>query len=202
MKTQKITKDYQFYNEIMSITKYLDGHKGFIAGGVFKDIFKGKPCKDVDIFFENRKDFFEAVEYFQGLNFIYIYSNGNAVRFKDPENGIDIELIKRFIGGPFETISEFDFTVSMFALSKVKNEYVTTHFDSFFRHLDSNELVLNTVKHPIDTLKRVIRYSKYGFNISNYDLREIIKEITFYDGEDVEDMFYQTENTIQRRSLL
>ena len=48
------------YRQLWWLDKFLAGHKGFIAGGCFKNIFNNERVKDLDIFFESEKDFLEA----------------------------------------------------------------------------------------------------------------------------------------------
>lgn len=43
--------------QIRWLDKYMEGHKGFIAGGCFKNILSGERVKDIDIFFESESDF-------------------------------------------------------------------------------------------------------------------------------------------------
>lgn len=50
--------------QIRWLDKYMEGHKGFIAGGCFKNILSGEKVKDIDIFFESEDDFQEAVDLF------------------------------------------------------------------------------------------------------------------------------------------
>lgn len=50
--------------QIRWLDKYMEGHKGFIAGGCFKNILSGEKVKDIDIFFESESDFQEAVDLF------------------------------------------------------------------------------------------------------------------------------------------
>lgn len=50
--------------QIRWLDKYMEGHKGFIAGGCFKNILSGERVKDIDIFFESESDFQEAVNLF------------------------------------------------------------------------------------------------------------------------------------------
>lgn len=50
--------------QIRWLDKYMEGHKGFIAGGCFKNILSGERVKDIDIFFESESDFQEAVDLF------------------------------------------------------------------------------------------------------------------------------------------
>ena len=50
--------------QIRWLDKYMEGHKGFIAGGCFKNILSGEKVKDIDIFFESESDFQEAIDLF------------------------------------------------------------------------------------------------------------------------------------------
>lgn len=54
--------------QIRWLDKYMEGHKGFIAGGCFKNILSGEKVKDIDIFFESESDFQEAVDLFNDKN--------------------------------------------------------------------------------------------------------------------------------------
>ena len=53
------------YIKIMMLDTYMEGHKGFIAGGCFKNIFMGEKIKDIDMFFYNVADMVEADRYFE-----------------------------------------------------------------------------------------------------------------------------------------
>ncbi|EPT8987983.1 hypothetical protein ACVTHN_003146, partial [Listeria monocytogenes] len=52
------------YHELYFLDKFLEGHKGFIAGGCFKNIFNHEKVKDIDMFFRNEKDLNEAIHYY------------------------------------------------------------------------------------------------------------------------------------------
>ena len=47
--------------QIRWLDKYMEGHKGFIAGGCFKNILSGEKVKDIDIFFESESNLKEKV---------------------------------------------------------------------------------------------------------------------------------------------
>ena len=49
------------------LDKFMIGHNGFICGGCFKNIFNKEKVKDIDIFFESKKDWEEAVAYFDSM---------------------------------------------------------------------------------------------------------------------------------------
>ena len=38
-------------NKVRFLDIYMEGHRGFIAGGCFKNIFNNEKIKDIDMFF-------------------------------------------------------------------------------------------------------------------------------------------------------
>ena len=100
---------------------FMVGHKGFIAGGCFKNIFNGQKVKHLDIFFENQRDYDEAILYYEEISgengdqeFRFYYENENVKAYKH-QSGITIELCQKVFGTPKEIISNFDFTICKFA---------------------------------------------------------------------------------------
>lgn len=109
--------------QVLRLTRYLNGHKGYIAGGCFKNIFKGEKIRDIDVFFEHIEDFNEALKiYEEDDNFREVYENENAVGFYDTKGEITVELVKSQLGTPENMIDGFDFTITKFALHKRKVE--------------------------------------------------------------------------------
>jgi len=51
------TSDLLNYRQLWWLDKFLVGHKGFIAGGCFKNIFNNEHVKDLDIFLKVNKIF-------------------------------------------------------------------------------------------------------------------------------------------------
>lgn len=60
------------FMSIKWLDEFMVGHKGFICGGCFKNIFNHEKVKDIDIFFENISDFENAVIYFDSLTVGYV----------------------------------------------------------------------------------------------------------------------------------
>lgn len=116
------------------LDEYMTGHKGFIAGGCFKNIFSKEKVKDIDIFFENENDYNEAVTYFDSMtpgyngddkrneDYIFHYENEKVKSYKNVKTGIRVELCRAIFGTAQEVISSFDFTVAKFAYYKVEVE--------------------------------------------------------------------------------
>lgn len=191
------------------LEEFLIGHKGFVCGGCFKNIFNGEKVKDLDVFFKNEEDWNNAVRYFdkETAKYRFYYENKKVKAYKDLKSGKVIELCRSIFGEPKEIISRFDFTITKFAYYKeeVKDEESNeTHIESkvicdekFFEHLHLKRLVIDDkIPFPMSTFERVLRYSKYGYfpcKETKIKLAKAIKELSekditvsdsLYDGVD------------------
>lgn len=120
------------------LDKFMEGHKGFICGGCFKNIFNQEKVKDLDIFFQNEDDRDEAVDYFDSMTagyrttkytvsedeakYKFLYENDNVKAYVHKETGIRLELISKIYGTAEEIISQFDFSITKFAYYKAEIE--------------------------------------------------------------------------------
>lgn len=116
------------------LDEFMEGHKGFICGGCFKNIFNHEKIKDIDIFFRSGSDYEEAVEWFdrqtagyegddkEEEKYSFYYENDNVKAYKHNEKGITIELICKVYGTPEEILDSFDFTVTKFSYYKAEIE--------------------------------------------------------------------------------
>lgn len=116
------------------LDEFMVGHKGFICGGCFKNIFNHENVKDLDVFFKTKSDYEEAVEYFdkqtagyEGSDkgeeiYRFYYENDNVKAYKHIEKGIVIELCCKIFGTAEEILNRFDFTVTKFAYYKEEVE--------------------------------------------------------------------------------
>lgn len=106
------------------LDEFMEGHKGFIAGGCFKNILSKEKVKDIDIFFESSYDFQEAVDYFNDLvekgEWKFKYRNEKACAFQKVGASMWVELIESVFGTPEQILDKFDFTVTKFAYYKEK----------------------------------------------------------------------------------
>lgn len=175
--------------KVLRLDIYMVGHKGFIAGGVFKNIFTGVKIKDVDIFFLSVEDFNQAVEYYKASeDYVFSYENKNTVAYKNKKTNIRVELI-RHVFGTAEEISKFDFSITKFAYFKEvaedSTEYKLIFHKDFFEHLTNKKLVLEKdIIYPISTFERSYRYNKYGYGLcreSKENLINAIKQVEIID---------------------
>lgn len=159
--------------------KFLIGHKGYIAGGCFKNIFNNEHVNDIDMFFECEADFKDAQKYFKKqieekpseIRFSYENKNVWAVYFIKEK--VRVELIRKTFGEPKDMISDFDFTITKFAYYKNydnvdEDEYLAVYevafHEDFFEHLHTKRLVIDDdLPYPVSTFNRMMKYAKYGY---------------------------------------
>lgn len=116
------------------LDEFMEGHKGFICGGCFKNIFNHERVKDLDIFFQNKSDFDEAVQYFDSMTpgyegddkrneqYRFYYENPYVKAYKHIEKGITVELCCKIFGTAEQILNQFDFTIVKFAYYKEEVE--------------------------------------------------------------------------------
>lgn len=119
------------------LDQFMAGHKGFICGGCFKNIFNKEKVKDLDIFFKNKSDFEDAIEYFDSktagywvdgdedsqldedeAEYQFLYENANVKAYVHKKTGVRIELCSKIFGTAEEILNQFDFTITKFAYYK------------------------------------------------------------------------------------
>lgn len=130
------------------LDEYMIGHKGFICGGCFKNIFNKEKVKDLDIFFESREDFEDAVQYFDSMTpgyegdnkrdeeYTFFYQNDNVKAYKHKRTGITIELCCKIFGNAETILRQFDFTIVKFAYYKEEVEDETGAINPFDEELE------------------------------------------------------------------
>lgn len=151
------------------LDRYMTGHKGFIAGGCFKDLLMDRHIKDVDVFFKSKEDYETSVEMLKvDRNYTESYSSENVQAFRH-NDGTTIECVKSVFGAPDEVLRNFDFTITKFAYYKevddILVEYKALYHPQFFEHLHLKRLVIDdAIPFPMSTYNRTYKYAKYGFN--------------------------------------
>ena len=185
---EKWTKsDPEHIFSLRQLDKFMVNHRGFIAGGCFKNLFNGEHIKDIDVFFLDNADFRHGVESLNRCEeFEHLYTSENVNAYRHKQSGVTVELVRSIFGTPEEIISQFDFTVTKFAYYKelIKKdgevdpfeledetdadesvwEYKAVYHPQFFEHLHLKRLIIDDlIPFPMSTFNRVLRYRKYGF---------------------------------------
>lgn len=188
--------------QIRWLDKYMEGHKGFIAGGCFKNILFGERVKDIDIFFESESDFQEAVDLFndkkhQKEGWKFKYKNEKVCAFQKEGEKVWVEFIESEFGKPEEILRSFDFTVAKMAYYKepkyeekeddyfpfsstdvVGYEYKLLYHEKFFEHLHMKRLVIDeNIPFPVSTWERSYKYKGYGYNMCRETKKKLLQAL-------------------------
>jgi hypothetical protein len=146
-----------------------------LAGGALRDQIKGEQiAKDYDFFFTKPGAEQQAREIL-GKSFIYtrytatfIVNNHShlplGLSHSNPNlNDLEIQLVfKKIYESPQEIIDQFDFRVCQFAADKNGVYFNPEAYDD----LDSKRLVANNITKPIDSLNRLVKYAKKGYDVN------------------------------------
>ena len=197
------TSDLLNYRQLWWLDKFLVGHKGFIAGGCFKNIFNNERVKDLDIFFESEQDFLEAKRHFnqqmkdEPQSWRFSYENKNCWSVYSVKDKVRLELIRNTYGTPEKVISNFDFTITKFAYYKNydnmdEDDYMAVFeilfHEDFFEHLHTKRLVVDDgLPYPVSTFNRLIRYAKYGYQPCRETKIKIVTSLAMLDPENQQD---------------
>ena len=132
-----ITQERDNFTILNFLDEFMQGHRGFICGGCFKNIFNHEKIKDLDIFFESHSDWEEAVAYFDARTpnytgedkrdeeYHFHYLNDNVKAYKHIKTGIVLELCCKTFGTAKDILSKFDFTITKFAYYKAEVDDAT-----------------------------------------------------------------------------
>lgn len=182
-----IEKDPSVFFKLRFLDIYMAGHRGFIAGGCFKNIFQNVKIKDIDLFFEYEIDFTNANIYFKGnTDYIPSYENKNTVAYKNTKTNMRVELVRSQYGTAQDIISKFDFSVVKFSYFRKriiteegeKTTFMCMHHTDYFEHLTLKKLVLEKeILFPVSTFERSYRYTKYGFGLCRESKENLLNAI-------------------------
>jgi len=209
--TDFITRPADDFQMLGHLKRHFKGIDGFIGGGAFKNIFGKQKVKDIDIFFPSSTAWEKACKKFRKRGYKLAYENTRVAAFIDPVTGIRLELIGTTVeaeeenvnwdnepivayGSPEDTIANFDFTVTKFAMFKEGDDWKVVHHPSFFEHLYMQRLVIDAeMVKPLSTFERSYRYAGYGFKLcreSKVKLINAIQETDFDDDAQLSASFY------------
>lgn len=176
------------------LDQFMIGHKGFICGGCFKNIFNKEKVKDLDIFFQSRADYEEAVEYYNSktagywvdddidnalpedeAEYKFLYENKNVKAYVHKETGIRIELCSKIFGTTEDILNQFDFTITKFAYYKEEVEDETGaeledfyELDTIDTHIEYKILVHDKFFEHLH-MKRLVTDGKIPFPMSTLE---------------------------------
>ena len=198
------------FRQLFFLDKFLIGHKGFVAGGCFKNIFNKQAVKDIDMFFESKENFNDAVKYFKDLikenpeEWRKSYENKNVWAIYSEKDKLRIELVRSVFGSPKEIISDFDFSVTKFAYYRNEDnidvedymaQFEVMYHEDYFEHLQMKRLVIDDgIPFPVSTFNRSYKYQSYGYGLckeSKIKLITSLREIDVLNEDELGKSLYE-----------
>ena len=203
-------KEILNFRQLYFLDKFLIGHKGFVAGGCFKNIFNKQAVKDIDMFFESKENFNDAVKYFKDLikenpeEWRKSYENKNVWAIYSEKDKLRIELVRSVFGSPKEIISDFDFSVTKFAYYRNEDnidvedymaQFEVMYHEDYFEHLQMKRLVIDDeIPFPVSTFNRSYKYQSYGYGLckeSKIKLINSLREIDVLNEDELGKSLYE-----------
>ena len=198
------------FRQLYFLDKFLIGHKGFVAGGCFKNIFNKQAVKDIDMFFESKENFNDAVKYFKDLikenpeEWRKSYENKNVWAIYSEKDKLRIELVRSVFGSPEKIISDFDFSVTKFAYYRNEDnidvedymaQFEVMYHEDYFEHLQMKRLVIDDeIPFPVSTFNRSYKYQSYGYGLckeSKIKLITSLREIEVLNEDELGKSLYE-----------
>jgi len=148
------------------------GEYGFLAGGAVRHWLNketGSPA-DYDVYAYKPEFRRNLVENFLDYGFEATHYNHNCVMLSD--GAIQVQVIFSFVGNPIDIVDEFDFTVC-----RVATDGVNIYKDKDFDHNADKKLIrIKTVQCPISAVRRIVKYTKKGFWITNLQILKLYED--------------------------
>jgi len=165
----------------------------WIAGGAIRDYLSNGKIDfntDIDLFSYSRKELCRALLILRNkASFKPYLITKNAIKGTCTLNKKEykVDIVKRIFDNMVDTIENFDFTVTCFALNSV--DFVCHPSAPF--DLLAKRLVINSLPFPLSTFQRLQKYIKKGYWICNGGMLEISKSLSKIDFDNPD------ENTIE-----
>ena len=178
--------------KLLQVFKMVEGFTGplnnsYIAGGAIASLVLGEEPKDYDIWFENPEDYFNAVNSlsnnFRKLLELQGHTPSTTSKYATSIKigGIDVQLVQSRMGAPEVVVPTFDFKHTQ---SWMKRDG-TMSVDEEFIKRKQLVFVPGNFSHPVNTMQRVNKFARRGYDIPFETTKALMMEITKLDPESI-----------------
>ena len=164
----KFSKEQQ---AIFSAANHFLPKGAWVAGGALTSVYTGLPVNDVDIYFNGRKSFEDAVHRAYDDGFWCVAKTSRAVTFVYGTHVIQLMHFNWF-DAPSSIFDSFDFTCCMAAMD-CETKDIVMH-EEFLKHCSQRFLKFHSgTAFPYGTVSRVLKYQKRGYTIGVNEMLRI-----------------------------
>lgn len=159
----------------------------WVAGGAITSLFNSEPINDWDIFSpEPYKAIIEIISNGAKMTF----ENSHIANFTHESICEKIQIIKRSFESIEHTVSEIDLTI---CAAGYNGQSLFVHED-FTDDVDNMTIGLNQVKHPLSTLRRVVKYSRRGYDLHPDVLVTLADQIRHSTNDELTNFSFYLDN--------
>lgn len=168
----------EVYNDYEPMADIIKEHC-FVAGGALRSLIEDEKVRDLDIYFKSPEGLelflakYREVEKDYAISFIS--DTANALTLQAFRNGKKpvVQFIKLTTGYPLDVVSRFDFTNSMGYYDIATG---VCNIEKMYDAVQKKELVYNpSCLSKAMAMKRVIKFVKQGYTISNKELLAVME---------------------------
>lgn len=170
------------YKEVEKITGPMEG--SYIAGGAISSILLGETPKDYDFWFENPEDFQKAQDGIAREQFSGLYTERIESKYATTlvlASGKKIQLVQSRMGVPEVVVPTFDF---LHTQSYMKRDGTLVTDIDFIRE-KKLVYVPGNFSHPVNTMQRVNKFARRGYDIPFETIRDLMVACTGLDPETI-----------------
>jgi hypothetical protein len=154
--------------------------KTMLAGGALLSHFTNQPVRDFDLYFRNQKDYEAVVSNIPGTFALVPQTSERSVTYRRTESIHGqmyvrvLNLIKdKFPQSPEDLISEYDFTVTMCAMT---HESIVYH-PQYFMDVATRALRVYNPENATSTLYRMQKYIQRGYSIDQENMHKLLEAV-------------------------
>lgn len=159
---------------------FLTSRRAYLAGGFWRRMVENSPMSmgDIDLFFLDDTSFKKTCEILAGDGWTKTAERPHATTYeKTAKNyAFQVQLISMgYYNSAAGLLEDFDFTISQLAYSPTDAKIYANEFT--LHDIGKKRLVLHKVKFATTILRRLQKYTSYGYYACNGCMQEITKGI-------------------------
>lgn len=171
-KTRNILKSEldKFCERLLPETKDLFKKNAFVAGGAISTLITNESFNDLDVYFESYDDLSTFCTHYVKIDELVKIVTENAISFDGK-----VQVIKKYWGDPVNMFHSFDFQHLHGYYNYDSDELIIP--DYVYRLIANKELIYTGSEFPVNSLLRIRKYLKRGWNIHSHSMLKIVFDI-------------------------